>query len=145
MSIAAVCVDRGRVITKEPSAVRLEGRTSFTPVAAQWFKCRLFLEQSNDVTDPQQAHFSSVNQPQVLCVTKDLDGVPLTFRGDQQLDISSAQFERAVWRMMGEPEPLRKKRRIIGWLLFVERVIEHEYDDLLQQNVPDLGPPALVS
>lgn len=145
MSLAAVCVDRGRIITKEPSTARIEGRTAFTPVAAQWFKCRLFLANSNDVTDAQQAHFSTVNQPQVLVVAKDLDGVPLTFRGDQHIDISSQQFERAVWRAMGEPEPLRKKRKVIGWLLYLERVIEREYDDLLQQNVPDLGPPALVS
>lgn len=143
MSVAAVCVDRARVLVKEPSARRIEGRTSFTPVAEQWFKCRLFLTQSNDVSDAQRAHFSSVSQPQVLCVKKDLDGTLLSFRGDQRLEINSKQFGRAVWRLMGEPEPLRKKRPIIGWLLFVERVIEREYDDLLNENVPPVYAPAL--
>jgi hypothetical protein len=143
MSLAAVCVDRGRILRKEPTGVRLEGRTSFTQVPQQWFKCRLFLTQSMDQVDPAGLHTSNVSSPQVLTVARDLDRQPLVFQGDFYIEITSAQFGRAVWQMQGEPEPLRKKRRVIGWLLFTQQVIERQYDDLFGEAVPALGPPGV--
>jgi hypothetical protein len=143
MALAHVCVDRGRVVVKEPSATRVEGSTSFVAVPEQWFKCRLFLTSTTDVPDPQQSHWLSTSAPQVLAVTRDYDGSPLMFRSDQTIEINSRQLGRHVWRMTGEPEPLRKRRRIIGWLLLVSRVIERDYDDLLHQDVPDLYVPAI--
>lgn len=123
--------------------MRLEGRSGFAQVPQQWFKCRLFLTQSMDQVDPAGMHTSNVSSPQVLTVARDLDGQTLVFQGDFYIEITSAQFGRAVWQMQGEPEPLRKKRRVIGWLLFTQQVIERQYDDLFNEAMPSLGPPAL--
>lgn len=143
MSISGVCVDRGRFLVKEPTAARVEGSTQFVPVTSQWFKCRLFEDASPDIADAQGGHFESTNTPQVLTPAKDLDGVPLDIKASDRLEISSKQFGRFVWRMSGEPQPLRKKRKVIGWVLTVERVIEREYDDLLHQTVPIVQAPGL--
>jgi hypothetical protein len=139
VSITGVCVDRGRLLVQEPSVVRVEGHTTFVPVAEQWFKCRLFYEGANGQQDAQRAHWSSVPRPQVMTVLKDLDGVLLSFHDDYRVQIRSLQLGDAVWRLGGEPEPIRKKRKLIGYLLTVERVIERVYDDLLDQNLPDFG------
>jgi len=121
--------------------VRVEGTTTFTPVAEQWFRCRLFLTDSPDVIDPQAGRFRNKSSPQVLAVLRDFDGRTLHFHGDQRAEIRSRQFGKAVWRMAGEPQPLRRRRRVIGWLLNTERVIEREYDDLLNQDVPNIYVP----
>lgn len=141
MALRAVCVDRARLLRKESSAVRVEGSTSFVAVPGQWFRCRLFLTQSTDAEDPSKGHFSSTLAPQLLCVRRDLDGSRLHLHGDERVEINSRQFGRTLWRMQGEPQPLRKRRRVIGWLAFIERVVEREYDDLLHQNVPDIYAP----
>lgn len=143
VSIAHVCVDRGRILRKEPSAVRVEGSTTFTPVPEQWFRCRLFLTATTDIPDPQQSHWLSTSAPQVIAVTRDLDSEVLAFRSDQRIEIASRELGRAVWRMTGEPEPLRKRHRVIGWLLLVSRVIEPDFDDLLNEDVPDLYVPGV--
>jgi hypothetical protein len=147
MSLAAVCVDRARIIVKEAGGPRKEGKTSFVQVPGQWFKCRLFLEGTTDTEDPQAGRWSSQSTQQLICLPRDLDGNPLVFRADRALDVLSKELGRAVWRLAGEPEPLRKKRRVIGYLAQVSRVVEREYDDILNQRVPDealLGPPAVT-
>lgn len=121
--------------------MRVEGSTSFVPVAEQWFRCRLFLTSTTDTPDPQATRWASQSAPQVLTPAVDLDGNPLFFRSDLRLDIASTQLGRALWRMAGEPEPLRKRRRIIGYLLVVGRVIEREFDDLLNQRPPLVYSP----
>jgi hypothetical protein len=141
VSIRAVCVDRARIIRKEPSAVRVEGSTSFTNVGEQWFRARLFLTSTTDVPDPEASHWLSQSAPQVLAVTHDFDHNKLEFRSDLHIEIRSRQLGKAVWRMSGEPEPLRRKHRVIGWLLLVSRVIEWQYDDLLNENVPQMYVP----
>jgi hypothetical protein len=49
-----------------------------------------------------------------------------------------------MWRMAGEPEPLRKKRRVIGYLAMMSRVIERDYDDLFGRAVPVFDPPPVT-
>jgi hypothetical protein len=139
MPVTSACVDRGRQIIKEPSGPRVEGRTQFTPVAGPWFKCRLFYEGAPDTTDAQGAHFKSTPAPQVLTPAVDLMGNPLVFTDDTQLQVNSMELGNTIWRMAATAEPLRKRRRIIGYILTVERVIEHAYDDLLAQNAPTFG------
>jgi hypothetical protein len=136
MSILHVCVDRGRLLVREPSVVRVEGSTTFVAIAGPWFRCRLFYEGAPSEADPQGGHWRDVSNPQVLAPMKALDGSRIEFRSDYRLHVHSRELGHAVWRMTGDPEPLRKRRRIIGWLATVERVIEPIYDDLLQDNMP---------
>jgi hypothetical protein len=136
VGIRHVCVDHGRLLIKEPSAGRVEGRTTFEPVAGTWFRCRLFYEGAPDQMDGQAAHWKAVPTPQILTTMRDDAGQRLDFHDDYRVQIRS-NLGNHVWRLSGEPEPIRKKRRVIGWLLTVERVIERQYDDLLNENIPD--------
>lgn len=124
-----------------PSVERVEGRSTFEPVPQQWFRCRLSIIEGSKTGAPPRsdaalAFRSKLLSGQLLCITVDLDDNPLVFRNDQRLDISSVQLGRAIWRNENEPQPLRKKRKLIGWTLSVERVIEREFDDLLNEMVP---------
>lgn len=141
MAILSVCVDRARIMRKEPSVERVEGTTTFEVVPEQWFKCRLFLTSTTDIPDAAQSHWLSTSAPQVLCGIRDCDGERIVLRSDQHLDIKSRQLGRALWRADGEPQPLRKKHRVIGYVLIVSRVIEWPYDDLFAQNMPDIYQP----
>lgn len=148
MSIRAVCVDYGRIVRLEEALRRVEGRTTFVPVTEQWFKCRLFLNMAPDQKDQFRAHETAVPAPQVLTPLTDLSGNRMVFTGDVRMDISSAELGRAIWRVNAEPQPLRKRRRVIGWLVTVERVIEREYEDILAQNAPNvplapIAPPGV--
>jgi hypothetical protein len=143
MSILAVCADYGRIVRLEPSAVRIEGTTTLTPVPERWFRCRLFLEGTSDAVDPQQGHWSSDSHQQVLVPRYSQDGFRLRFRGDEYVEIRSHQLGHAVWRLLGEVQPLRRRRFVIGWFLTVGRVIEREFDDLFAQDPPDLYQPII--
>lgn len=150
MSLKGACVDVGRIIRLEPSATRVEGRTTFEPVAEQWFRCRLTISEGSSRSAAPARSQSAIDwrarvmQAQLMTITVDQDGNTLEFRTDQLYDVSSIQLGRAIWRSMGEPEPIRKKRKLIGYLVNAGRVIEREFDDLLNEQVPhpDLTPVA---
>jgi hypothetical protein len=146
VSIRAVCVDRARIVRLEPSVERVEGRTTFEPIPESWFRCRLTINESTRTSMPRSQSAldfrARLMMGGLMTTLVDLDGNPLTFRSDVRLDVSSQQLGRAIWRIEEEPQPIRRRRNLLGYTLTMERVLEREYDDLLLQNDPhpDLNP-----
>lgn len=105
-----------------------------TPRAAtssQWFKARLFLpDTSSESSDSQGARRRQVKRPTLMTGVRDADRQPLDVRAEDQLDVDSPELGRATWRVIGDPAPLRKRRKVIGFQIVLERVKEPKADPL---------------
>lgn len=125
MSITAVMVDRARIIERVETGKKVEGTTTMAPVHGPWFKVRLFLDMAQSPERSEQGERKKVVQtPLMMFGVKTLDGAPLELVAEQQVEISSPRFGTAVWRLTADPQPISKKRRVIGGQVSLERVAE---------------------
>lgn len=127
MGINSVLVDQGRTLTNSSTIKRVEGTTRVTQVAGTWFRCRLFLAGGMEMTD-SGGHPRTVPAPQFLYGLRDSTGQPVNLNADQRLEIESVELGTAVWQLTEDPEPLRKKRAVLGYLGTLRRVDEHQVD-----------------
>lgn len=126
MALGAVLVDRARVVDKV-GTTKVQGRTQFNPVLGTWFKARLFLPASEERADAQGRRRKVIKKPTLLCGVKDTAGGVVLVQADQMLEVASPDLGSAVWQIEGDPEPLRKKRKVIGFQATLKRITEHEF------------------
>ena len=129
MAIGAVLVDRARALVKEPAAQRVEGTTTMARVPTKTFRCRLFLPGGNESVAPSppggDGRVKVIERPQLMW---DRKGPLVHF--DQEVEVVSNELGTAVWKVAGEPEKIRKKRSVIGYLATLERVREGTFEEL---------------
>jgi hypothetical protein len=132
MAIGAVLVDRARVIERLAAGVKVEGTTMTATSSSAWFRARLFLEGSPERRE-QGERKKVVATPQLMFAMKDENGelisglddsFPTAVLAKSKVEVNSAQLGRSVWFVTGDPQPIRKKRSVIGWLANLERVVE---------------------
>ena len=127
MSLNAALVDRARRLVDTATPIKVEGTTQFTTLTYPWFRCRLTLEAAPESDDPQAAR-RRVPRPATLLVgLKDKDGNAITIDADDRLEVNSKELGRAVYSVTGDGQPIRKKRKLIGWQATLIRVEEHEF------------------
>lgn len=139
MALGSALVDRARRIVKEPATSRVEGTTIFEDVPGPWFRCRLFLTGDPESDDDQRSRRRTPRRPTLLVGRRDTEGNVIELRADERLEVNSPQLGRAVWHIDGEPEPLRRRRSVIGWQVAVSRVVEHEFENEIFQRTYDTG------
>lgn len=134
MSLGSVLVDRARVLELQAaSPVKVEGSTQFATVRGAWFRCRLFLPGADQDTTPAteaKGRVRVVNNAQLMFGKKDLEGQPLDVRFDAKVEVQSEQFGTLVYRVMNDPEKIRKRRTVIGYLANVEQAVERQFEPL---------------
>jgi hypothetical protein len=135
MALGSVLVDRARLVQLQAaSPTKVEGSTQFVTVTpGAWFKARLFLpgaEQNESPTTEAKGRTRVINSAQLLFATKDLEGVLLDVRFDAKVEVQSAQFGTATYRVMNDPEKIRKKRSVIGHLANVEKAVERQFEPI---------------
>lgn len=134
MAFGSVLVDRARVLELQAaSPVKVEGSTQFATVRGSWFKCRLFLPGANqDITPATEAkgRVRVINNAQLMFGKRDLDGEPLDVRFDMKLEVRSDQFGTLVYRVMDDPEKIRKKRSVLGYLANIEQAVERQFEPI---------------
>ena len=120
MGLVGVLVDNARTVERRAAGQRVEGRTIYGTATGPWFKCRLTLpsalETDAEVVRPVQI------VPTVLYGIRDENGDVVILHNDVRLEVGSKELGDSVWDVVGEPEPLRKKRRVIGWQATIRRV-----------------------
>lgn len=127
MSLNSALVDRARRLVDTPTPVKVEGTTQFQTLTYPWFKVRLTLSPAPESDDPQAAR-RRVPRPATLLVgRKDADGNPTVINADDRLEVDSKQLGRAIYQVTGDGEPIRKKRKQIGWTATLVRVEEHPF------------------
>ena len=128
MSLNSALVDRARRIVDTPTPVRVEGTTQFQPLHYPWFKCRLTLSAAPESADPQAAHVRVPRNATLLIGLKDADKNLVEINADERIEVDSKQLGgRAIYYLTGDGEPIRKKRKLIGWMATLIRVEEHPF------------------
>lgn len=122
MSLNAALVDRARPIRRARSGRRVEGRTVYGNAPGEWFKCRLTLPSAFE-DDAAAAGLRPVTvQPTLMTGARDLSHQVIELHNDLRLEVASKQLGTATWEIVGEPAPIRKKRKVIGWEAPIRRV-----------------------
>jgi hypothetical protein len=127
VTLNTALVDRARTVSFAPAGPKVRGSTQFAYVRSEWFKARLTLPASTESTDGSGSRRKQVREPTLLVGVKDLQGQPFTLSSDDRIQVRAAGLgEDSVWDVVGNPEPLRKKRRVIGFQVTLKRVEDSE-------------------
>jgi hypothetical protein len=125
MGLNAVLVDQARTV-RRVAGPRIGGRSSMTELLGPLFRARLFLDTASapETEDTNRGRRKTVPRPTLMCGVADLAGDPLDVKASDELDVFSAELGNARWRITEDPKPIRKKRRVIGMQLMLERMAE---------------------
>ena len=123
MPLGAALVDRARLVRQESTGAKVEGTTRYADHEGEWFKARLTIPASPEANvNPYRKRVTL--HPSLLAKTKDLAGGKLEFRSSDRIEVESKQLGTALWEVGSDPQPLRKRRTLIGWELELRRVSE---------------------
>lgn len=111
-------------MTKGSTGVKVEGSTRLAPLHGAWFRARLFPAGAPQTFDNGRPRVASA--PQLLLGIRDSSGELIEVHASLQVEVDSKDLGRALWQVTADPEPLRKRRRVIGYLAQIERVIEQK-------------------
>ena len=127
MSLNSVLVDSARRVVDTPLPGKVEGSTRFTTLHEPWFRCRLTLLPAPQSDDAQGGHVRIPRNGTLLVGRRDRDGNVLAIEASDRLEVSSRDLGSGMFDVTGAPEPIRKKRKLIGWMASIVRVEEDEF------------------
>jgi hypothetical protein len=124
MALRAALVDLGyRKVQRAEPGRKTHGMTVMTPVEdSPPFRARLTIQQAGERLD--DGRVLTEPKPTLLTGKRDKSGTELSFAHNQRIRVKSKSLGEADWEVDGEPVPIRKKRRIIGWTLNLKRTEE---------------------
>lgn len=128
MALGAAMVDLARIYVQRPSAGgRVEGRTQLTEDVSPWIKARLTLPQAPEAIDQTPRGRRRVaSVPTMMCLAKDKAGGLVEINTQHRIGVLSKQQFGAgvevIYQVTANPEPIRKKRKVIGWTVALRRV-----------------------
>lgn len=126
MGVRAIMVDQARTsrLSAQPRVV--DGTTVMSPIMSDWFRVRLELPSAAPEDQPTGYSRRVVKVPTLYCLPDGNGDCPV--RADETLDIDSANLGAARYRVVSAPRPWRKKRRVIGYEVSLERIDELDND-----------------
>jgi hypothetical protein len=127
VALGSALVDRARPLREQPTADKVEGTTQFATVPGEWFRCRLDVTTQPESPDPSGGRRRVEARPSLLYEWHDAAGLPVALTTEDRVEVASPELGTAVWLLEGDPRPLRKKRRVIGFEATLRRVIDHEF------------------
>lgn len=113
MSLQSALVDRARIVTREKTARKVDGRTVYADVIGPWFKCRVGVEGFSPEQE-DDGRLRAPTTPIILYWTTDLEGQPVTLDADDEIEVDSNQEGRAIWQVVAQPLIIRKKVVLLG-------------------------------
>ena len=128
MGLTHALVDRARLIERVPSPVRVNKRTTFSDVTEPWFRVRLQLPSAPETAEGAGGKTRVEVRPTLLVGVKDNEGNPVVLTTEKLIEVDSPDLGRALYRFDADPEPLRRRRRVIGYEVALRRVEEHDFD-----------------
>jgi hypothetical protein len=108
--------------------VRVEGTTQFETLHYPWFKCRFTYNAAPDANDTSGGVRRVPRTGQMMCGLKDQDGNELAINASDRLEVNSRELGQAVFEITSDGEPIRKKKKMLGWMATVTRVEEHPFE-----------------
>lgn len=124
MGLRAALVDTAYRIRQSPTGDKVEGTTVFTPSESEAIPARLTLNTAGERTE--DGRVLTEPQPTLLVYKRDLLGEELDWKATDRIKVESRELGDHEFEIQGEPQPMRKKRRIIGWSITLRRTDEHD-------------------
>lgn len=124
MGIRTALVDRAYRIRKSPKSRRVEGSTMFQAEESEAIKARLTVNAAGERTE--DGRVLSEPQPTLIVYKKDMVGDLMDWRATDRIRVESNELGTHEFEVEGEPQPIRKKRSIIGWQITLRRTEENE-------------------
>lgn len=127
MALGSALVDRARIIRQEAAqAARVEGSTVLARVEGNWFRARLELPQGTEGQAPDSGRRRGVRAPTLMFESFDEENLDVTLTLEDYVEVESEQYGTTVWRVDGNPQPIRKLRAVIGFQANLRRVEQRE-------------------
>jgi hypothetical protein len=73
-------------------------------------------------------------RPSMLLDIRDSEGNPVVLTSEMLVEVHSKELGDGFYRPDGDPEPLRKKRKVIGYEVTLRRVEEHDFTRPVEMN-----------
>ena len=121
MGLRAVLVDEGRARRPVRQPTKVDGTSMTNRATSEWVRIRVDLGRGPEERPAGQPPRTR-RTPTLMCLPT-LEG-RCPFRPTDTIDVRSVQFGEFVMKVTGEATPIRKKRRVIGWEVPLERVVE---------------------
>lgn len=123
MALTSALVDWAAVVTKLPSGERVEGRTVRSDVESPQFKCRIDVNSMTDQPDPATGVPVVTRTTNLLYGTHDITGQPVLLDAGKRVRVVSTSLSMdELWDVAGDPQPIRKRRRVIGYQVELRHV-----------------------
>lgn len=114
MALVSALVDRGRIIRRRRTGTKIEGTTQRIDETSEWFRMRLAPAQSEEAA--QEGRTRRTNKaPVTLIDRRDLKGQLVVILGQNLIEVRSRELGNGVYQIVGDPTPLRKRHRVIGY------------------------------
>jgi hypothetical protein len=126
MGLGGALVDRARPVRRAAAGLRVEGRTQYGEARGPWFRCRLELPAAAEQGGVPTGVRPVPTSPTLLYETRDEEGDPLRLTNQERLEVVSKELGSEEWEITGDPQPIRKRRTLIGWQASLRRYVVHE-------------------
>lgn len=124
MGLRAALVDRAYRVRKGATSKRVEGSTIFTAQESEAIKARLSIQQAGERTE--DGRVLTEPQPTLIIYKRDTLGEELDWKATDRIRVESRELGTHEYEVSGDPQPMRKKRSIIGWTLTLRRTEENQ-------------------
>lgn len=121
MALGSALVDKARVHRRAKTNAKLQGTKALIDLPpSEWFRCRLTIPKGSE-THEEGRHKRS-KTPELTVNKRDIKGKLVDIQAGDKLEIQSREFGNVSYEVAGDPEPIRKRRSIIGWMLNLSKV-----------------------
>ena len=127
MALRSALVDQGYLHRGVKTAKKVGGRSLFKETEGPMFRVRLDVSATPQSTT--DGMIREVISPRLLTGKSDSEGNPLEFKSSDVIRVISGQLGEELWEVQGDPEPLRKRRSLIGWQLNIQRIKEQSPEE----------------
>lgn len=128
MSLNGVLVDKARIVSKKKAGRVVDGETLYADTTGAWFKVRIQLGSEGESIDGATDERSVHRTPSMMVALRDEDGNDVILTVEDRLEVVSANLPQVStqWDVISDPQPMRKKRRVLGWNITLRKVFVHE-------------------
>lgn len=144
MALGAALKDRARAVRKLDTTHKVEGTTVMATETTAWFKCRLDLLGGQKGASASGRNFGRGEgnaervqfTPSIMFGVKDSEGNSLidddtkecVVRAKDRVEVDSPELGHVMWEVTGNPLPMRKKKRVIGFTASLSRLDFQEFE-----------------
>lgn len=130
MGLGSALVDQARTVRLDDTGERVAGSTVLAMVEGNWFRARLELPAGPEQPGPNESRRRAITQPTLLYEEWDEIGEPVLVHNETRVQVQSEQYGVMTFVVIDEPQPVRKKRRVIAHQATMRHIHDHEFDPL---------------